>query len=247
MSYNPFTLEGKFILVTGASSGIGRATAIECSKMGAKVIITGRNEERLRETYSRLEGADNISIVFDITNGDELKTFCSEIPPLDGIVMCAGITKTLPVKFNTRTNIEEVFNTNTFSNIALIGELLKQKCITNNASIIFISSVASYRPYKGNSLYSASKGALNSYAKVLAVELASRKIRVNIIMPGIVKTKMLDEQVFSDEELILENDRIPLGFGVAADIACGCLYLLSNASKWITGTEFVIDGGQSII
>lgn len=247
MSYNPFTLEGKTILVTGASSGIGRATAIECSKMGATVIITGRNEERLRETYSRLEGADSISIVFDITNGDELKTFCSKMPLLDGIVMCAGITKTLPVKFNTRTNIEEIFNTNTFSNIALIGELLKQKCITNSASMIFISSVASYRPYKGNSLYSASKGALNSYAKVLAVELASRKIRVNIIMPGIVKTKMLDEQVFSDEDLILENDRIPLGFGVATDIACGCLYLLSNASKWITGTEFVIDGGQSII
>lgn len=247
MNYNPFSLSGKKILVTGASSGIGKATAIECSKLGATIIITGRNEFRLQETLSQLDGANNKSIIFDFTNNGSLVEFCLNLPLLDGIVMCAGITKTIPAKFNSRSIIDEIFNTNTFFNISLTGYLLKYKYFNNNASIIFISSVASNRPYIGNSLYSASKGAINSYSKVLAVEFANKKIRVNTILPGIVKTKMVDEQVFTSEDMAKENDRIPLGFGNVLDVARSCVYLLSDASKWVTGTELIIDGGQSLI
>ena len=141
-------------------------------------------------------------------------------------------------------SVEEVFKTNTFSNITLLQYLFRHNKIKKGASVIFISSVASIKPYKGNSLYSASKGALNSFAKVMALECGVKRIRVNCIHPGIIRTKPVSN--FSEEEMAKQAASIPLGFGVPDDIAYGCIYLLSDAAKWITGTELIIDGGQSI-
>jgi len=244
---NIFSLSNKTILITGASSGIGKQTAIRCAESGAKLIISGRNKERLTETYSMLESDGHIMIPFDLNNIDEITAFASEMPELDGIMMCAGFSKTMLIKHNKPDYLKEAFNTNTFSNFNLVQALLKKKKIKNGGSIVFISSVASHRPYPGNSIYSATKGAINSFSKVLAVELAPQKIRVNCIQPGIIlDLNTWQEGTISVEQWKQENDKMPLGFGKPDDIAYATIYLLSDASQWVTGSDFIIDGGQSI-
>ena len=243
--HNPFSLQGKNILITGASSGLGRSIAIECSKMGASVIITGRNKERLQDTYDKLTDFSNIQIVCDLTNKEAFDNLCNELPNLDGVVMNAGIPCSTPVKHNSDSFMHELFEANTFVNFNLSKFLLSKRKINKKGSVIFISSVASYRPYKGNSIYSASKAAINSFAKVLALEVANTAIRVNCISPGIIPTKENDS-AFSDEDLKQQNNRMPLGFGKPIAIANGCIYLLSDASEWVTGINLIVDGGQSL-
>lgn len=245
---NIFDLANKKILVTGASSGIGKAISIRCADLNGNMIVTGRDEERLTSTYQALACNGHLMYRCDLSNEKGLMDFCSWLPELDGVVMCAAGFRVNPAKFNKREYVNEMFNTNTFANFDLIRYLLKQNKIKKRGSVIFISSVASNRPYKGNSLYSATKGALNSYAKVLSIELAHLRIRVNCVHPGIVKTEAISVNgTFTDEELQKENDRIPMGFGTPEDIANGCAFLLSDASSWITGTDLVIDGGQSLV
>lgn len=246
---NPFTLQGKTIMVTGASSGIGKRIAIRSSEMGASVIVTGRNEERLDETITLLD--PNIGykkIVWDLSLIETVKDFVSQLPELDGIVMDAAIFDTTVARHLKLDKMHQMFNTNTFANIALVQALLKQKKLKNGSSVVFISSVASTRPYKGNALYSATKGAINSFSKVLAVELGTQKIRVNCIHPGIVRTKTDSKDwAVTKEELSAEEARYPLGFGEPDDIAYAAVYLLSDVAKWVTGSDMIVDGGQSII
>lgn len=246
MSTSPFSLENKTIFVTGASSGLGACTAIECSKSGANLILTGRNIERLNDTFIQLHGKGHTQLPFDLTVKESLDHLAVTLPQLDGIAFCAGITKTIPVKHISTENIDEIFQTNILSSMQLIQKLLKLKKINKGGSIVFISSISTLYADKGNSIYSASKGAINSFSKVLALELAPQRITSNCIQPGFVPSGMLAEGKVTEEQLIEEKKRYPLGFGEPSDIANGVIYLLSDASRWVTGSVITIDGGVTL-
>lgn len=239
-----YSLKEKTVLVTGASSGIGKGIAFRCSEAGSRMVITGRDSIRLDEVFQSLFDNEHMQITCDLADEESIAGFVSQLPQLDGVVLCAGVVKTTPVKHNTRKNVEELFKINTLSNITLIQHLIRQNKVKKGASIIFISSVASIKPYKGNSLYSATKGAIDSFSKVVALEYGQKRIRVNCIHPGIIRTKSISN--FSEEDMAKEEAKIPLGFGYVDDIAYGCIFLLSDAGRWITGTGLMIDGGQSI-
>ena len=243
--YNPFSLENKVILVTGASSGIGRGIAIDTSKMGAKVYITARNENRLNETFSQMSGKSNVIIPAELTN--EIDELVEKLPALDGIVLCAGIIKTMPVKKITDSAIDEIFNVNILSEIQLLSRLLRKKKLNKGASVVIISSVSTFNVKVGNSLYSATKGAANSFAKAMALEVSKQKMRVNCIQPGFVPSSILNHSgIEQDNFLRWYAERHPLGFGEPSDIANACIYLLSDAAKWVTGSIFTIDGGYTL-
>ena len=246
--YNPYSLEGKTILVTGASSGIGRTTAIECSKMGAKMVITARNEERLKETLSALEGDGRKMLLADLGNEEDLDKLVSELPKLDGIVNNAGFTKTLPLQFVKREQLAEVLNVNTIAPILLLHKILKKKLLNNGSSVVFTSSIAGLGlTAPGNSMYTSSKGAISAYIKNAALELAPKKIRVNAVCPGMVKTSIMELGTVTASQLEEDEKKYPLGrYGEPRDIALSIIYLLSNASAWVTGTNMVIDGGISL-
>ena len=245
--YNPFSLENKTVLVTGASSGIGRAIAVECSKMQAQLVITGRNIERLSETLAMLEGAGHTQIVADLTNDAQLKELVEQSPSLNGVVLCAGIDKRLPVKFINKDDFETVMQTNLFSPSFLMQHLLKKKKIEKQSSIVFISSIAACSADMGHAMYSASKGAINSLAKVMALELAQQKIRVNCILPGVVDTNILQSGTLTEEQFKEEEKRYPLGrFGQPEEVAFATVYLLSDAALWTTGSAIKIDGGITL-
>jgi len=246
MRSDQFSLLNKTVLVTGASSGLGACTAIECSKSGAKVIISARDEERLNNTLKQLQGDGHTQLPIDLTNSDSIDDLVSKLSKLDGLALCAGITKTIPVKFISNENINEIFQTNTFSSMQLIQKLLKLKKIKKGGSIVFVSSISTAYADKGNSIYAASKGAINSFSKVLALELSSRGITSNCIQPGFVPTEMLAKGIVTEEQLLEEQKRYPLGFGEPTDIANGIIYLLSDAAKWVTGSVLTIDGGVTL-
>ena len=246
-NYNPFSLENKTVLVTGASSGIGERTAIECSKMGANTIITARNSERLQNTFNQMESHPaNGQIIADLTKVEDIDRMVAEMPALDGVVLNAGVLKTMPVKNINEESMMNVFETNILSSIRFIQRMLKAKKLNANASIVFISSISTFQVKKGNSLYSATKGAINSFAKVLAVEVAARGIRVNCIQPGFIRTHVLDAGAVTEEQLQEHFKKYPLGIGSPEDIAFPAIYLLSDAAKWVTGGVFTIDGGGTL-
>lgn len=246
MCYNPFSLKGKTVLVTGASSGIGECMAVECSRMGADVVITARNAERLNQTFTRLEAGDHRQVIADLIRIEDIDGLIGELPELDGIVLNAGILKTTPVRNITEENIDSVFQTNILSSIRLIQRLLKKKKIRNGSSIVFISSISTFQVKIGNSLYSATKGAINSFAKVLALEVASKRIRVNCIQPGFIRTRVLEAGAISEEQLQEHFKKYPMGIGKPEDIAYPAIYLLSDAAQWVTGSIFTIDGGGTL-
>lgn len=246
INYNPFALVDKNILITGASSGIGRATAIECSKLGAHVIATGRNEVRLEETLSELYGDGHKMVVCDITDEDSLDKLVSSVPELDGLVNNAGYIDLLPIKLINSQRFENLLKTNTIAPILLFQKLLKKKKINNNSSIVFTSSLAGLGyGTVGNSMYSASKGAISSFVRVASKEFANRRIRVNAVCPGMVKTDIMSRGGVSDSQLAEDEKNYPLGYGEPIDVALLMVYLLSDASKWVTGTNMIIDGGVS--
>ena len=244
MSYNPFTLEGKNILITGASSGIGRATAIECSKLGAKCVITGRNEERLNETLSKMEGEGHQIIVADIATQEGIDTLVEQSPAIDGLVNNAGVSHTKPISFIKEEELNRIFSINTFAPIVLTKSLLKKKKMNVGGSIVFVSSAASINPDIANSIYSATKAAIASFSRSCAKELSGKQIRSNSIHPGMVETELVQNLVFSAEELEVDKARYLLKrYGKPEEIAWSIIYLLSDASAWVTGTQLVIDGG----
>jgi NAD(P)-dependent dehydrogenase (short-subunit alcohol dehydrogenase family) len=249
---NPFSLEGKTILVTGASSGIGRGIAIECSKMGAKLVINGRNIERLNETLHSLEYDGHVAIAADLSQQDEIERLVAEVPALNGCVHSAGIPKICAVKFIDRNTIEDILNVNTVAPILLTSLLVKKKKLQKKSSIVFISSISGVCVANtGEAPYSATKGAISGFVKGAAFELAAQGTRVNSINPGLVPTRILElsNSVFSEEQLKeTMYDRYPMKrLGTPEDIAYGTIYLLSDASTWVTGINLIIDGGYILV
>ncbi|PIF33778.1 NAD(P)-dependent dehydrogenase (short-subunit alcohol dehydrogenase family) [Flavobacterium sp. 9] len=242
------TLKDKNILVTGASSGIGRQIAITASELGAKLTIIGRNVEKLEETLTLLNGDGHKIQVVDLSDSANLTTLISESLPYDGVVFNAGVVEYLPVKFLNESKINSVFATNFDSNVVLSQKLIKSKLLKKGGSLVFVSSISSKLGVPGTAMYTASKAALSAFSKVLASELASQGIRSNSVSPGIIKTAMTDKasDVVSDEELKKAESEYPLGYGEPSDVAGLIMYLLSDISKWMTGSDLIIDGGFTL-
>lgn len=242
--YNPFSLCGKTILVTGASSGIGRSIAIACAKMGGTIVLNGRNSEELKNTYNDMPKGMHIICAGDLTDAISVEKMLNEIPMLDGIVHCAGVGHRKVCKLITEKDISEVMDVNFKSAVLLQSKLLFRKKIKKSSSIVFIASRAAASPSIGNAVYSASKGALISYAKCLMLELAPRQIRVNCICPAMVWTDLILKGGITKDELILEQGKYPLKrFGKPEDIAYLAIYMLSDASSWMTGSCVDLTGG----
>jgi NAD(P)-dependent dehydrogenase (short-subunit alcohol dehydrogenase family) len=241
---NMIDLNNKTILITGASSGIGRATAVLCDRLGATVILTGRNSKELFLTQNLLQNKSEI-IIADLSSEEEIIRLTNEMPAIDGFAHCAGIVKPYPIKYLKAKHITEVMNINFSSGVLLSSYLLNAKKMNNGASAVFISSVSAWHPYTGGALYSASKSALEAFARSFALEHAPKKMRANIVAPALVRTKILEdtEQAYTKEEFDEIAGQYPLGLGEPTDVANTIAFLLSDASKWITGTTIKMDGG----
>lgn len=241
---NPFSLFGKTIMVTGASSGIGRGIAILCSMMGARVVINGRNTQKLNETLALMSGDNHIVMSGDLTDSIVLESLVNNLPKLDGIVHCAGIGTRVLCKNILDTDIDSVIGVNFKAPVLLQTIILNKKKINKGGSIVFIASMSYDSPSVGNALYAASKGALISYANCLQLELAPRKIRVNCISPAMVWTELIFKGGLTEEELREDEQKYPLKrYGKPEDIANLAIYLLSDASSWMTGSNIKITGG----
>lgn len=247
-NYNPFSLKGKVIFVTGASSGIGKAIAIECSMMGAKVIITGRNVHRLNDTFLQLEGDGHDQLVADLSCVDSINEIIESLPILDGVVHCAGLTQTVPFQHINMNIIKNIMDVNFTAPTLISAQLVKRKKIVRKSSVVFISSISGvYCSVLGNSIYSASKGAINGIVKGMALDLASKGIRVNSVLPGMIETSILEAGIITQEQILEDIKHYPLKrHGKPEEVAHAVIYLLSDASSWVTGTSLLIDGGVTL-
>ena len=250
---SPFSLENKQIMITGASSGIGRSTAIQCSYMGAKLLLLGRDEERLEETRKNLQNPEDhyvqpVALPLDTDNKNLLKAVLSKWGKVDAFVHSAGVSPTVPLRVIKEKTIRETFAVNVDAALNLVQIVTKSKHQPESGqSIVFISSVMSIVGESGKSVYGMTKASLVAAAKSLSVELAGRNIRVNCISPGVVDTPMSQSSVYSGNEEALNRIKSyhPLGLGTPEDVAYACIYLLSDASRWVTGTNLVVDGGYT--
>jgi len=240
-----FSLNGNTILITGATSGIGKQCAIDLSASGAKLIVTGRDETRLIETMALLKGEGHNYYLADLLDFDKFTSIAENLPILDGVVHSAGITGHLPAKFIGVNDISEIMQVNYMAPVLLTAALLRKKKIANKASIVFLSSITTKYPYYGGALYGSSKAAIEAYSRVLAIELAAKGIRSNCVSPSFVRTPMVDDagKTISNDVLEKFEKMMPLGFGEPTDVSNAILYLLSDASKWVTGSNMVLGGG----
>lgn len=254
MNYNPFSLKNKTVLITGASSGIGRETAIVLSKLGAKTVLLARNKDRLTETKNSLENTDNHLIIStDLSEIEQLEDVVKEVKlfvnKIDGIVHCAGMSSTIPIRSLNETKLNKHFGINVNAGMMLTKLLLSKKyaLMDEGSSIVFISSVMGTVGEVGKTAYAMTKGALIAGVKSLSIELALRKIRVNAISPGVVITPLSSASFYSKNEDRLNKIKAlhPLGLGETKDVANACAYLLSDASKWVTGINLIVDGGYT--
>ncbi|MCS4303124.1 SDR family NAD(P)-dependent oxidoreductase [Chryseobacterium sp. BIGb0232] len=249
---NQFSLENKIILITGASSGIGRSCSVECSKSGASLILIARNDEELQKTVSMLAQDTKVeTIIADIAQCENLEELIAEkvsiLGKIAGFIHCAGVEKTLPLKKHTPQLYQDIFAVNVIAGFEIAKVLSLKKYKTETSSFVFISSVAGMVGEIGKAAYSSSKGAVISGARSMAMELSRSNIRVNSISPAMVNTPILEkmfENIGEDaaEEILKKH---PLGIGKPEDVANACIFLLSDAARWITGSNLVVDGGYS--
>jgi NAD(P)-dependent dehydrogenase (short-subunit alcohol dehydrogenase family) len=245
----PFSLAGKRILVTGASSGIGRQIAVSCSQMGATIVGTGRDAIRLDETLGLLSAGDHLMVPADLTQASGRDAvITSTANPLDGVVHCAGISRLSPVRMMSEAHLLEIMAINVNAPMLLTQALLKKQKIPDGGSILFISSIAAHIGVPGVAGYSGSKAALIAMMRCLAMELVKRKIRVNCLSPSLVETPLFAAMELQSGSVSMEQKRSdhPLGFGWPEDVANASIFFLSEASRWITGTTLVMDGGLTI-
>ena len=249
MNYNPFSLKGKSIFISGASSGIGKAIAIECSKLGAKVIITGRNKIRLHETFIALEGDGHLHFIADFNDFEMNSDVFTNLPALDGVVHCAGINKIVPIQFVKDEDLSSIMKVNFIAPTLITKAFLKNNKIIKNGSIVFISSISGvFCSSIGGGMYSATKGAINGIVKSMALELAHKGIRVNTVCPGMVHTEIYKDGIIEEEQLKEDIKRYPLKrYGHPEEVAYAVIYLLSDASSWVTGSNLLIDGGYTLL
>lgn len=251
MQNNPFSLSGKNILITGASSGIGRQCAITSSALGAFVILVGRSTERLKATAKLLNSTKYTILATDITDYDKtvlgIENSIGDLK-IDGLIHAAGISTTLPLRNLTPEKLQPFFETNVFAAINITKWLTKKKYANpKGMSIVFLASVMGIVGELGKTTYSLTKGALVAGTKSLALELASKNMRVNCISPGVVETPMSANAVYSQNEDAYSKIKSlhPLGLGKPEDVANACAFLLSDGSRWITGTNLIVDGGYT--
>lgn len=247
-----FSLSNKTILITGASSGIGRSCAVQCSKMGASLLLMGRNVDELNRTVSELQPGTKVEmIVADFSKMVDLELVIAEkiltIGMIAGFIHCAGVEKTLPLKKQTSEVFQSIFDINVLAGFELAKIISLKKYKAEKASFVFIASVAGMVGESGKTIYSASKGAVISGARSMSMELARSDIRVNSISPAMVKTPILEKMFDGIGEEATQNiiKKHPLGIGEPEDVANACVFLLSDAAKWITGTNLVVDGGYT--
>ena len=251
-AYNPFSLKGKAILVTGASSGIGRATSIECSKLGATVVVTGRDEVRLNETLNALDisdGQKHQAIIADISTSGDLDLLIENLPALDGVSDNAGTTNgNKPVKFIKDEELETVMNVNTLAHVRLAKALFKKKLLNKGASYVFTASIGGNTSHvTGQSVYGISKSAINSFMQYCAVEFAAKSIRCNSVCPGMIKTPLIGFDTLTEEDMAKDVEKYLLKrYGEPEEVAKATAFLLSDAASYITGTSIIVDGGYTV-
>lgn len=245
---NPFSLSGKTVLITGAASGIGRATAKQCHNMGASLVLLDLNESGLNSVKEEIGDSATISYALNLTDYDRLCEVIGQLPKLDGIFSNAGIVRSLMAKFSGKEDMEKIFEVNTFSHINLVQQLIVQKKLNKGASIVFTSSMSGvFAGLVGGSLYGATKAAIAGYCKALAIELAPRGIRVNTIHPGMIETPLTVGTALSQDVLDEDAKNYPLGrYGKPEEVAYAVVYLLSDATVWMTGSQLLLDGGYSV-
>ena len=239
----------KNILITGASSGIGKQIAIDVVSNNGNAILTGRNIEHLNKVSDLIADSNKVKIplyITDLNNEEDIFGMANSLPPLNGIVLNAGIIDYTPIKYLTKEKIENILMVNFISNVLLINKLLGLRKIQNSASIVFISSISAHLGVPGTSIYAASKAALTAFAKVLASELSNKKIRVNIISPGLVSTDLINNNSTVSNVEKNELNNYPLGIGTVHNVSDQVIHLLSDRSKWMTGTDILIDGGFTL-
>jgi NAD(P)-dependent dehydrogenase (short-subunit alcohol dehydrogenase family) len=249
---NPLDLTGKTVLVTGASRGIGRATAVFLSQLGARVVAVGRDEQQLAETASQMEGSGHLARSFDLNQVEALpawiKAVALETGPLYGLVHSAGIVMNKPLKGLTYQNLLDIQRINVDAAI-MLSKGFRQKDVYEAAgsSVVYLSSITAHKSKPALAAYAATKGALISLAKTLALELAAQKIRVNCVCPGLVRTAMVEEleEMLLPEQLEKLYAEYPLGLGQPEDVAYAIACLLAPAARWITGSALVLDGGYT--
>ena len=248
-SYNPFSLEGKKILITGAAGGIGRATAIECAKLGAGLILTDINEEGLKATLEQLEYQEKHRyVVANLTVDEEIDKLVGEIDKLDGFVSNAGVTKPMLVKFINREDLDRIMSINAMAPMFLTQRLLKKKKLAKGSSIVFTVSIGGvYTTAIANAMYGSSKGALQVFMKNVALEAAVNGIRCNSVNPGMINTGLLKPGTYSEEDRKRDMQTYPMKrYGEPREVALGIVYLLSDASSFVTGHSLIIDGGKTL-
>jgi len=243
---DPFSLQGKRILVTGASSGIGRQIALSCAQIGAQLVITGRNEGRLAETFALLEGTGHAQVIANLDKQEDIDHLVTSVGVLDGVAHAAGIARLAPFRMINRAHLDETFASNVYAPLLLTRGLLAKKRINANGSILLISAVGSHIGPVATAAYSASKAALLGAMRTLALEVAKHGIRANCIVPGYVRTPMLEGLKQSGGSIDEHAKLTPLGLGEPEDVAYAAVFYLSDASRWVTRNYFLVDGGLTV-